>query len=54
MLMSIEPSLSRSNIANIIGTSLSTIEKDVSKLRKAKIIERKGSAKKGLWQILEN
>ena len=54
MLMSIEPSLSRSNIAEIIGTSLSTIEKDVRKLRKAKIIERKGSAKTGLWQILEN
>ncbi len=53
-LICIEPTISRQNIANIIGKSLSTIEKDINILRKAKIINRKGADKTGEWIIIPN
>lgn len=52
-LISIKPDLTRQNIADILGVSLSTIEKNSKKLRDSDIIEREGTDKIGFWKIKE-
>jgi ATP-dependent DNA helicase RecG len=52
-LISIKPDLTRQNIADLLGISLSTIEKNSKKLRDATIIEREGTDKIGHWKIIE-
>jgi ATP-dependent DNA helicase RecG len=53
MLMAIAPEVTRQNLADILGLSLSTIEKSIQELRKNKIIERNGSDKTGTWRIVK-
>jgi ATP-dependent DNA helicase RecG len=52
-LISIKPDLTRQNIADLLGISLSTIEKNIKKLRDASIIGREGTDKIGYWKIIE-
>lgn len=52
-LIFIKPDLTRQNIADLLGTSLSTIEKNIKKLRDASIIGREGTDKIGYWKIIE-
>nr|MDA3882180.1 hypothetical protein [Bacteroidales bacterium] len=51
-LMLIDEYATRQNFADILGASLSTIEKNIKILRDKNIIERRGSDKTGYWQIL--
>lgn len=51
ILMLLEPDLTRQNIADILGKSLSSIEKDIKTLRKINIVTRSGSDKTGKWEI---
>jgi predicted HTH transcriptional regulator len=53
MLMAIAPEVTRQNLADILGLSLSSIEKSIQELRKNKIIERGGSDKTGTWRIIK-
>lgn len=52
-LIVIDEYITRQNIADILGTSLSTIEKDIRLLRKKKILVRIGSDKSGSWKIVK-
>lgn len=52
-IISIKPDLTRQNIADLLGISLSTIEKNIKKLRDATIIGREGTDKIGYWKIIE-
>ncbi|MFV8467363.1 ATP-binding protein [Flavobacterium sp. LB1P62] len=52
-LISIKPDLTRQNIADLLGISLSTIEKNIKILRDATIIGREGTDKIGYWKIIE-
>ncbi|MFV8343749.1 helix-turn-helix domain-containing protein [Flavobacterium sp. XS2P39] len=52
-LISIKPDLTRQNIADLLGISLSTIEKNIKKLRDTHIIEKEGTDKIGYWKIIE-
>ncbi|MNP95913.1 Divergent AAA domain protein [compost metagenome] len=51
-LISFKPDLTRQNIADLLGISLSTIEKNIKKLRDATIIGREGTDKIGYWKII--
>ena len=51
--MAIAPEITRQNLADILGISLSTVEKSIQEMRKNKIIERIGADKTGTWQILK-
>lgn len=51
-LISFKPDLTRQNIADLLGISLSTIEKNSKKLRDATIIGREGTDKIGYWKII--
>jgi len=50
-LIIIESTLTLPNIAEILGYSLSTIEKDIKELREKMLIDRIGSRKDGNWKI---
>lgn len=52
-LVAIDPDITRQQIANIIGVSLSTIEKSINNLRKEKILSREGADKTGYWKIIK-
>ncbi|MFV5701728.1 ATP-binding protein [Flavobacterium sp. XS2P12] len=52
-LISIKSDLTRQNIADLLGISLSTIEKNIKILRDATIIGREGTDKIGYWKIIE-
>lgn len=52
-LIVIDEYITRQNIADILGTSLSTIEKEISLLRKRNILDRIGSDKSGSWKIVK-
>lgn len=41
-------------MAEQINVSISTIEKNIAKLKKAGIIERVGSTKSGYWKIVSS
>ncbi len=49
--MAIAPKITRQNLADILGISLSTVEKSIQEMRKNKIIDRTGSDKAGTWRI---
>jgi ATP-dependent DNA helicase RecG len=51
-LIALTPDLTRQNFADILGISLSTIEKNIKKLKDANLIEREGTDKIGLWKII--
>lgn len=50
-LIALTPDLTRQNFADILGISLSTIEKNIKKLKDANLIGREGTDKIGLWKI---
>ena len=50
-LMYLNSEITRQQIADILGVSLSTVEKDINKLRSDKFINRMGSDKVGTWII---
>ena len=51
-LIVIDSTLTLPNIAEILGYSLSTIEKDIKQLRDKTLIDRIGSKKDGNWEII--
>jgi ATP-dependent DNA helicase RecG len=51
-LIALTPDLTRQNFADILGISLSTIEKNIKKLKEANLIGREGTDKIGLWKII--
>ena len=51
-LIALTPDLTRQNFADILGISLSTIEKNIKKLKDANLIGREGTDKIGLWKII--
>lgn len=51
ILMAIAPKITRQNLADILGISLSTVDKSIQEMRKNKIIDRTGSDKAGTWRI---
>lgn len=52
-LIALTPDLTRQNFADLLGISLSTIEKNIKKLKDANLIGREGTDKIGLWIIIE-
>lgn len=52
-LIAIAPELTRQNMADILGISLSTVEKTIRLLRQQGYIDRKGADKTGQWKILK-
>lgn len=52
-LIALKPDLTRQNFADILGISLSTIEKNIKKLKDANLIGREGTDKIGQWKIIE-
>jgi predicted HTH transcriptional regulator len=53
MLILIDNKLTAKNIGKLIGVTDRTVENDIAKLQKQKIIERIGSDKSGYWQIVK-
>lgn len=51
ILMAIAPKITRQNLADILGISLSTVDKSIQEMRKNKIIDRTESDKAGTWRI---
>ena len=47
------PYVTKQKLAEGFGVSLSTIEKDINKLKKSGYIQRKGADKSGYWEIVE-
>ena len=52
ILISMEPSISATDIGEIIGVTSRTVENYLSKLKDDKVIEREGSRKSGYWKII--
>lgn len=48
------PSITKNEMATILGCSLSTIEKSMQKIRKHININRQGSDKTGKWILISN
>ena len=54
MLVGIYPEITRPQIIDILGASLSSIQRDLNNLKKINVIKRVGSEKNGHWIILSN
>lgn len=52
-LIAIAPEITRQNMADILGISLSTAEKTIRQLRKSGYIDRTGADKTGRWKIVK-
>ena len=46
------PGISISDLAQTIGISTRAIDKNITKLKKGKLITRKGTTKSGYWEVL--
>ena len=53
-LIADNPSITKEELAQKLSVGTTTIAKDITKLKKAKIIARDGSKQKGAWEILKN
>jgi predicted HTH transcriptional regulator len=51
LLVDLFPGITQQQLGDILDTSLSSVEKDMRKLRKENIIDREGSDKTGKWII---
>lgn len=51
-LIELFPKITREEMSKIFNLSLSTIEKDLQKLRQSKLIKREGADKTGIWKIV--
>jgi len=51
-LMKQNPGISISDLAQTIGISTRAIDKNITKLKKGKLITRKGTTKSGYWEVL--
>lgn len=49
-----EPTLSASQLAHQVSSTLRTVQRDLARLRYLEIISRNGSDKKGFWTITNN
>lgn len=47
-----DPTITRAELADKVGVGLEAVKKQISKLRKAGIIDREGSDKSGIWLVL--
>lgn len=47
------PNVTQSQLVNILGVSLTTVENNISYLKKNGYIERVGSNKSGYWKVIE-
>lgn len=54
MLLDLFPSITRQEVATILGVSLSTVKKELQELRKKALIKRDGSDKTGEWRIIKS
>jgi predicted HTH transcriptional regulator len=54
LLIAKQPNISKREMAETIGISTTTIDKNISALKNKGILHREGSDKKGHWQILGN
>jgi predicted HTH transcriptional regulator len=52
-LIAIAPEITRQNMADILGISLSTVEKTIRQLRESCYIDRTGADKTGKWKIVK-
>ncbi|MCO5268239.1 MAG: putative DNA binding domain-containing protein [Brumimicrobium sp.] len=53
LLIALFPSITRQEMAKIVGVSISTIEKSLQRIRKLKLITRVGADKTGIWKIVK-
>lgn len=53
MLIELFPKLTREEKAQILGLSLSTVEKDLRRMRNLNLVGRKGSDRTGTWRIIK-